>query len=73
MEEFDEDGNRTVDKSVRRDGDKKIFTEWDCPTCDANNPFDEGFKGGDELMCSYCGLRFRVMRMTDEKFKLVPI
>ncbi|MFA6033187.1 MAG: hypothetical protein WC889_09845 [Myxococcota bacterium] len=73
MEEFDEEGNRTGPKAAAKPGARIYFTEWDCPSCDANNPYDDGFKGGDELMCCYCGLRFRVLRATDEKFKLVPI
>lgn len=33
----------------------KVFDEFDCPDCDANNPYDEGFVAGDEVRCYYCG------------------
>jgi DNA-directed RNA polymerase subunit RPC12/RpoP len=29
--------------------------EFDCPVCDANNPYDDGFSDGDEMRCNYCG------------------
>ena len=38
----------------------KRFTDFDCPTCDANNPYDDGFGDGDEVRCYYCGADFRV-------------
>jgi hypothetical protein len=45
-----------------RDEDKKrVFDEFDCPDCDANNPYDEGFVAGDEVRCYYCGNLYKVM------------
>ncbi len=41
-------------------GKKKVFDEFDCPSCDANNPYDDGFTAGDEIRCYYCGLSFKV-------------
>jgi hypothetical protein len=38
----------------------KIFKEFDCPDCSANNPVDPPFGPGDELMCNYCGSSFEV-------------
>lgn len=32
----------------------RVFTEFECPKCDAHNPSD-GFKIGDEIFCFYCG------------------
>lgn len=34
------------------------FNEFDCPDCDANNPYDDGFGDGDEVRCFYCGEAF---------------
>ena len=49
----------------------KIFTEFDCPVCDANNPWDEGFKHGDEIRCHYCGADFKVKAYEgSNRFKL---
>ncbi|HTP28360.1 MAG TPA: hypothetical protein VMK12_22235 [Anaeromyxobacteraceae bacterium] len=52
----DDEGNRRPqdDLSGRR------FTEFDCPECSANNPYDDGFGDGSEVRCFYCGEEFRV-------------
>ena len=39
-------------------GVRRRFSEFDCPSCSANNPFDE-FGNGDEVLCGWCGLEFR--------------
>ncbi len=39
--------------------------EFDCPSCNANNPVDPAFVDGDELLCNYCGSEFRV-KISDE-------
>jgi hypothetical protein len=49
----------------------KLFTEFDCPECSANNPASDGFRVGDEVTCMWCALTWRV-RATDDGFKLVP-
>lgn len=36
------------------------FREFDCPSCNANNPVDESFGDGAELLCNYCGSEYRV-------------
>jgi len=36
-------------------------TEFHCPSCDANNPYDDGFRAGDEVSCHYCGCHFEVI------------
>lgn len=41
------------------------FTDFDCPGCNANNPRDDRFGDGDEVMCFYCGAEYRA-RVTDE-------
>lgn len=47
------------------------WTEFDCPECSANNPYDEGFRVGDEVVCQYCGQPWRVRAKDDDKFRLV--
>jgi len=47
---------------------KKVYTDFDCPECNANNPYDDGFKAGDEVRCYYCGGEFAVR--VDDRGKL---
>jgi hypothetical protein len=44
-------------KDPARLGTRRKFTEFECPTCSANNPFEE-FGTGDEVICGYCGSPF---------------
>jgi hypothetical protein len=37
-----------------------VFKEFDCPSCTANNPMDDGFRVGEEVRCHYCGGEFEV-------------
>lgn len=48
-----------------REGASRRFTDFDCPACNANNPYDDGFGDGDEILCYYCGQEYRV-RVSDE-------
>jgi transcription elongation factor Elf1 len=51
----------------------KLFYEFDCPECNANNPWPDGFKVKEEVRCHYCGCSFEV-RVSDEgKLKLKEI
>jgi len=50
------------DTSERRD-------DFDCPSCTANNPYDDGFKAGDEIRCFYCGQEFRVEKTAEGRWK----
>jgi hypothetical protein len=60
---------------VERPNRKKTrrWTEFDCPECSANNPWDEGFTWGDELFCSWCGSRLTVRAAGEDRdaFRLV--
>ena len=47
------------------DPGERIFREFDCPECNANNPADDGFKSGDEVICHWCS-RTYVARATSE-------
>jgi transcription elongation factor Elf1 len=51
-------------------GRKRKFREFDCPECSANNPLDEGFGHGDEVLCNYCGEEFRVEVNDDGRLRL---
>ncbi|MFT3707303.1 MAG: hypothetical protein QM817_06515 [Archangium sp.] len=52
------------DDGKKGDKVKKLF-EFDCPSCNANNPWPDGFKDKDEVNCHYCGTTLEA-RFTDE-------
>lgn len=54
-------------------GKAKKYDEFDCPSCNANNPWPDGLHEGEEIHCHYCGTSYRV-RISDEgKLKLKEI
>lgn len=44
-------------------------TEFDCPSCNANNPCD-GLRDKDEVLCLFCGCSFEVRLPPGGKLKL---
>ncbi|MBI5495165.1 MAG: hypothetical protein HY904_09050 [Deltaproteobacteria bacterium] len=46
------------------------YTEFECPSCNANNPVPDGFKAGEEVLCNYCGAEFDVLDRGDGRVKL---
>lgn len=36
--------------------------EFECPDCNAHNPYADGFGEGSEILCSYCGTMFLVQQ-----------
>jgi transcription elongation factor Elf1 len=59
-----EDAEDEAKKDPRRLGTRRKFTEFECPTCSANNP-SEVFGNGDEVICGYCGQGF-IARIDNE-------
>jgi DNA-directed RNA polymerase subunit RPC12/RpoP len=57
------------DKDVKGKSGKAI-KEFDCPTCNANNPTDEPIKEGSEIKCHYCGNDFLVSITDSGRMKL---
>jgi hypothetical protein len=53
------------EKEDKSGGASSKFREFDCPSCNANNPCDPPFADGDELLCNYCGTQYHV-RVTEE-------
>lgn len=47
------------------EGRARRFQDFDCPACNANNPYDDAFGDGDEVLCYYCGLAYAV-KVTEE-------
>jgi hypothetical protein len=64
-----EEGNDDGDPGTRA----RRFNDFDCPGCDANNPYDDGFGDGDEVLCYYCGLEFRVTVNDEGRLRLREI
>lgn len=54
----DDDDKKDASKAKQR-------FEFDCPGCNANNPWPDGYKDRDEVICHYCGSSFEA-RFTDE-------
>jgi hypothetical protein len=49
-----------TDEEEEREDKRRRFAEFDCPSCNANNPYDEPFGDGDHVRCFYCGEEFAV-------------
>ena len=56
IDPHDEDGDARSPDELGRD---RRFGDFDCPDCNANNPYDDSFGDGDEVRCYYCGQEFR--------------
>jgi hypothetical protein len=50
-------------------GVRQRFSEFECPACSANNPFDE-FGNNDEVLCNWCGIEFVALVDEDGVLKL---
>ena len=54
-------------------GKKKKLDEFDCPSCNANNPWPDGLNDGEEINCHYCGTSYLVRFSDEGKLKLKEI
>jgi transcription elongation factor Elf1 len=61
---YEEEGS-SVETKRRKD--------FDCPECNANNPYDEGFGPGDEVRCFYCGMEYKVELTQEGKWRFREI
>lgn len=52
---------------------KTLWYEFDCPSCNANNPVPDGFKAKEEISCNYCGTTFEARASDEGKLKLKEI
>jgi hypothetical protein len=69
MVDFDPDFDDSKDKDAPESASRK-FGDFDCPNCNANNPYDEKFGEGDEVRCFYCGCEFGVRVDDSGRLKL---
>jgi hypothetical protein len=60
------------DGEERRRG-PRVFREFECPLCNANNPLEDGFTVRDEVFCQYCGATFLALLDSDAALKLREI
>lgn len=58
------------DEGERGHGVKSRFSDFDCPSCNANNPSGDGFGDGDEVLCNYCGTEYRVRITAEGRLRL---
>jgi len=47
----------------------KVLKDFDCPVCNANNPYDDGIYPDDEVTCFYCGQEFKVSRNSEGQWR----
>ena len=64
---FDDD---EVEGHGSGEGRARRFQDFDCPACNANNPYDDSFGDGDEVLCYYCGQEYKVVVSTEGKLRL---
>lgn len=69
MDDYDEDEAKGSPDELGR---RRRFGDFDCPDCDANNPYDDGFGDGDDVRCYYCGQEFLVEVNDSGRLRLKP-
>jgi hypothetical protein len=63
-------GDDEEEKEAGASGPFSRFQEFDCPSCNANNPSGDSFGDRDEILCNYCGAQFRVKVTEEGRLKL---
>lgn len=58
------------DDAGEKEGRRRTFQDFDCPSCNANNPYDDAFGDGDEVLCFYCGQEFKVLVNDEGRLRL---
>ena len=65
----DEDSGKSKGKSASG----KAIKEFDCPSCEANNPTDDPISDGSEVRCNYCGNEYQVKVNENGRLKFKEI
>ena len=60
MDDYSEEHEEEEKKSGKALGSRRKFDEFECPTCNANNPYDS-FGNNDEVLCNWCGMQFKAV------------
>ena len=58
------------EKEMAKGGVSTRFREFDCPSCNANNPAEEPFGNGEQVLCNYCGTEYDVKVSEEGKLRL---
>lgn len=64
------DEEEEAKEALAESGGVKGLKDWDCPSCNANNPSDEIASNNDEIRCNYCGTEYRVVINDEGRVKL---
>ncbi len=52
------------------EGTARRFFDFDCPSCNANNPYDDSFGNGDDVLCYYCGQEYKATVSDEGRLRL---
>lgn len=61
--DWDDDDDKPVNPKLAR------RFEFECPSCNANNPWPDGFKDREEVSCHYCGVTLEARFQDDGRLK----
>lgn len=64
--------HRDYDDDEKPNPKEGMLFEFECPECNAHNPYHDGFKAGQEITCFYCGTNFLAVQ-SDGKMKYKSI
>jgi hypothetical protein len=73
IDEDEEYRNEGQSDETEKLGPRRRFKDFDCPDCNANNPWDETFGNGDEIRCFYCGQEFGAVVNEEGRLRLRSI
>lgn len=73
MDHMHSDDDEDSGKGKGKSAGGKIIKEFDCPTCEANNPTDEPIRDGSEVRCNYCGNEYAVKVNENGRLKFKEI
>jgi hypothetical protein len=57
------------DDDLKEEMARSRATDFDCPSCSANNPVESALRDRDEISCHYCGAAYLV-RIAHGRLKL---
>ncbi|MCP3141211.1 hypothetical protein [Pyxidicoccus xibeiensis] len=66
--DFDDDSEKES-----KGGGGKALKDFDCPSCNANNPLHESPAHGEEIRCHYCGTEFKVSISMEGRVKFKEV
>ena len=67
------DDGETERDEARSVAGRRVPSDFDCPSCNANNPLEAAPRDGDEVLCNYCGTQYLVKRPDDGRIRLREI